>query len=557
MKIKKLIVTGIAAIMAVSAMSISAFAADNDVVYSLIGDDGNEIIYTQADIDAGHWNTTALGKESPYIYENFPMNIDKFVNDYGEMSVDLTYMKNISPTTSINLYDLYDEKVVYESKINISNIHIPALDINKIYILTLKEGDKEYKKIIQTAEMPAEMPEYILNNFGENNVLIASTEDLKNIEHISDNGEIIIDNRINPYTIIKSNEFNSYCETLDSNTLYRIYTNDGLTQYAGFIRGGNSKNIFDYSILVSDIDSLYTPSMLSTPTSVNHDNAWEIGFEDYSFKITDKTSNQSKFTSFMINLSDYPLADISKYSQYNFKTTIRGDVALGVYMWLVVDNKEYPLAVTAETGSSTRTITVNLKASKYGITAKSKVKVYGSVYFPTATTGYAVVTPELLQGYEDDVTGSIWTALHDTSTPSAISNFNEFTMTGGLDVDVFYLKTVADCYKVSIRNRSVDEQNDLDNGIIGVGSEPKYLTTYSARYPTNSQATNSTNTISTSEDAVYAIPENVDMSIYCNGSDNVYKKFISVRLQSINSTIKEDKYQLSYIVWGDDSVIEN
>ncbi len=65
MKLRKIITMGLAAIMAVSAMSISAFAVDDDVVYTLIGEDGNKIVYTQADIDAGHWDVDALGKDSP------------------------------------------------------------------------------------------------------------------------------------------------------------------------------------------------------------------------------------------------------------------------------------------------------------------------------------------------------------------------------------------------------------------------------------------------------------------------------------------------------------
>lgn len=561
--LKKLIAMGLTAVMAVSVMSVSAFAVeDNEVIYTYI-QDGQEVNITQADLDAGHWDKDALGDTAPVIYENFPMSIDKFVNDIGEIYLDLVYMKKLDDFSEvhINIQDIMSEEYIYSEDISKNSFYSVKLTPNNSYIITLSEqlngNITEYSRIVQVNQEVVDMPNDVINEEGDRNILIAAVDDIKKVETIADNGEIIIDNRNNPYTKVRSDELGTYCNSLSDNRIYRIFTEDNENQYMGFFKGNNYKNIYNYNIIVSDIDSLYTPSTLATPTSITladvKNNAYEMRFEDYAFKIKDGSTNISKYKSFVVPIYDNAMERFDEYTSYKVKTTIRGDVSLGVYLWLVVDNVSYPISLTAENGNTTRGISIDLKASKYNITKNSTVDLYGAVYFPTATVGYGSITAEMLQGFDDDVTGSVYDLMANTSLPSEQLTFQEYTLNGGMDVDLFYLKKVTDCYKVSIRNRSVADQNKLDNGTMCSGSKEKYLAIYGANYPTNSQATNDSNVLSIYEDAIYTVGKNADVSIYSYGSGVRTKYFAAVK-QDYN-TISKNNYQLSYQAYGEDGSV--
>lgn len=222
-------------------------------------------------------------------------------------------------------------------------------------------------------------------------------------------------------------------------------------------------------------------------------------------------------------------------------------------MWIEVDDVTSPLPITAENGKVTRGISTDIKS--YGATADSVVTIYGAVYFPTATVGNGMVTAELLQGYTDDVTGSMYSAIQDTTTPAELPNFTEYNINGGVDVDAFYLKNVSPVYKVSIRNRSVEDQNELESGSLVNGSREKYLSVYSVEYSGNTQATNATNVISAAEEAIYTVPKNADLSAYCAGSNNESKSLVTVRQSSLYSTTS-DNYQISYVIVGNNGAVE-
>lgn len=138
--------------------------------------------------------------------------------------------------------------------------------------------------------------------------------------------------------------------------------------------------------------------------------------------------------------------------------------------------------------------------------------------------------------------------MQDTTTPSEMPAFKEFKLNGGMDVDVFYLKSVAKSYKVSIRNRSLKEQTQLEQGELVSGSSEKYITIYDAYYMNSSQTTAPDNVIGLTEKAVYTVPKNADMSVYCGGSTSQTRSFAAVRQSS--RTVKTNEYQLAYEIMG-------
>lgn len=563
-KMKKTISTILAATFIAGAMgAMPAMAEDNPIVYTYINEVGETVNVTQNELDVEHWDTAALGDTAPVVYKDFPMSIEKFVSDIGELSLDLVYMKHISDFSRVNLRieDLISGEEILNCDISQNSFYSPTLKTDALYLVVVTEelnGEiSEYKRIVKTEKSEAEMPAYVYEGTGEQYILIGDIDTLKSAQQISENGEIIIDTRVKPYDRVKAEEFDDYCGTLENGHSYRVFAKEKGEQYSGFIDGNDNNYIYDYTISVSDYDSLYNASTASVPSSVSLttvvDKAVAMGFEDYTFKVKDGSTDKSKYAAFKISLSDYLLADIDKDSNFKIRTTIRGDVSLGVYMWIEVDDVTSPLPITAENGKITRGISTDIKS--YGATADSVVTIYGAVYFPTATVGNGMVTAELLQGYTDDVTGSMYSAIQDTTTPAELPNFTEYNINGGVDVDAFYLKNVSSVYKVSIRNRSVEDQNKLESGTLVKGSREKYLSVYSVEYSGNTQATNATNVISAAEEAIYTVPKNADLSAYCAGSNNESKSLVTVRQSSLYSTTS-DNYQISYVIVGNNGAVE-
>ena len=168
------------------------------------------------------------------------------------------------------------------------------------------------------------------------------------------------------------------------------------------------------------------------------------------------------------------------------------------------------------------------------------------VYFTSAVDGYGMINVEPINGYEDDVNGSINDAYNGIQGDQYTQGNNyrelnntEFYLTDAWDVDAFcmdYWGTDSKIYKIEIRNRSLSDQAKLERGEKANGGKAKYLTLWSADVKDTVVNWNST--------TVYTIPKNTDMVIYC---DPTYQseKIISVNSVSTGST-SADYYQLSY-----------
>lgn len=463
MKLKKCLSMGIAAVMAVSSMSISAFAEDNDVVYSLIGDDGNEIIYTQADIDAGHWNVNALGKKSPFMYENFPMRINRFVNDYSELLLDLQYLKTLgaNDSASCKIIDMEDENVFFETNSILEARYTEPLEINKSYMLTLTENidgeTHEYSKIIATSYEEAEMPDYVTSSVYDSDcrILVGNVEDLRLSDAIAENEDEESDVEIKRFDKVEAKNFSAYRSNLPENAIYKIYTIDeNENRYTGFIStysDMNTPNVYMPKITVCDVEDFYEPQACALPTITATDvkNATKIDISmhrDHGFNIRDG----SKFKVFK-----YDVAEIDMQSNF-----LDFDLYLGkpgyVEVWYAENENSTPVKVKTELVDMKYESNNTLSAFKV---TKEHQLVYFVVYFSSATSksiGTISVMPSNFYPKED-VTGSAYRASLDTNAPATVEYGTIYKLYDSRDVDTFFINykdTVQKPYRAAVKGNA-------------------------------------------------------------------------------------------------------
>lgn len=561
MKAKKTISAILAGVMLTMGAYSFAIAEENEVIYTYLNESGNTVNITQAQLDAEHWNVDALGDTPPVLYEDFPMSIDKFVNDTGELYLDVVYLKTIEDFEKVNLtiQDLITEQIISQD-IKMNSFYSPQLDIGHQYVLTLTQtinnNTKQYQKVVSTKKIKADMPDYIQS--GENGkILIADVNELKQNQHIDNNGMMNINAAAKVYDKVQVAEFADYCDNMEPDHIYRIFAKDESGYHGGFIKGNDAEYIYDYGIDVGDIDSLYAVSPASKPSAVLPDtvkqNAESMTFADHSFRISDGSSADSKYKAMKLELHAEQVSKLlnatSGSTEANINILAKGDSTIGLYYWVAKnDGTMISATVTPEYGTTTIEKSINLRKNKFGIQDGDSVVIYAAVYFTTSTDGYGIMSMSMGAGYDDDVTSSITQAYADTSSPVEMPTFTQYNLTDGYDADVFYLKGLFDLYKVSIRNRSTQDQAKLDAGIMCNGSKEKYLTIYSGRHYELEGTTDPANVLMLSEDEVYTISKNADVSVYTYGSSEIFRIFAVVQPTSIHlANSNRTEYQISYI----------
>lgn len=556
MKLKKFITLGLAAVMATSAIGTNAIAADsdNEIVYSYADENNNIINITQSDLDAEHWNKEALGDTAPAIYENFPMKMTGYTNDFSELSLDIVYMKKLEDMdkVSLTITDLNDGNIVYNSLLTEESFYSPVLDEKGQYDVELTEvidgQTTNYKRIVCVKKEDAEMPSYVTNPSENNNdiVLIANTNDLRCGETTDDDGKIIVNPQIAKYTPIHTNEFKDYCNSLPDGNIYRVFTISDNRQYAGFFSKDYGDNIYNLTIETYTESDFYAPSEMSLPSvsiSDIQNKASELRISDSSFRLKE-SSTSGKYAVYEVYLPDSYVGSTDKNGQ--FRITVTGTSKIAMKLWSHTKKNTTPTALRTYTSSNNENSTyVDIRTSDYQKTADF-ISFYVMVYFTSAVDGYGMINVEPINGYEDDVNGSINDAYNGIQGDQYTQGNNyrelnntEFYLTDAWDVDAFcmdYWGTDSKIYKIEIRNRSLSDQAKLERGEKANGGKAKYLTLWSADVKDTVVNWNST--------TVYTIPKNTDMVIYC---DPTYQgeKIISVNSVSTGST-SADYYQLSY-----------
>lgn len=509
MKLRKLLAMGLAAVMAVSAMSVSVFAKEDDAVYTLIGEDGNEIVYTQADLDAGHWDKEMLGEVAPIIYEDFPMSIDKFANDFAELSLDIVYMKKLDDMDSVHLKitDMLDDSIIYDNDLVQPSFYSPILKEDSQYEVKLTETidneTKEYTRIVLTKKTEAEMPEYLTNPSEDNTskILIGDIDKLKEGTIVDENGKITIDSAVANYDKVLACDFQSYCNNLTENKLYRIYAKEDKTQYSGYLSTYNNKiEMYDLGIDVCSLEDLNTPSAQSKPSGIGISdvvaNATDLTLTDSCFTLMEASENR-KYAAYAVQVPVYALQGKT------IRVTLVGSSTICGQIWKEIDG------TLNETNSKIIEAVGNTEAH-YDLTIGSindYMTLYVMVYFKQKTTGMGMIKFDVLNnGYADDVVGSVFETYSNnlqTSIPDT-----EFKLTDAWDVDAFgMLPTKSNSvFKVTLKNRSKAEQTKLEQGEWVAGSRAKQITVWTID--------GSDSVLSWWEDVIYTIPKNTDMSFY-------------------------------------------
>ena len=107
MKLRKIVTMGMATLMAVSAMSLSAFACENpeDAIISVLAPDGENRLYlSQEDIDNGI--TTVTGYQGIEVTANPDNKIEVFNSTVTPRILSSTYFKGTNiPTSSKSIED--------------------------------------------------------------------------------------------------------------------------------------------------------------------------------------------------------------------------------------------------------------------------------------------------------------------------------------------------------------------------------------------------------------------------------------------------------------------
>ena len=282
---------------------------------------------------------------------------------------------------------------------------------------------------------------------------------------------------------------------------------------------------------------------LSVSISDIQNKASELRISDSSFRLKE-SSTSGKYAVYEVYLPDSYVGSTDKNGQ--FRITVTGTSKIAMKLWSHTKKNTTPTALRTYTSSNNENSTyVDIRTSDYQKTADF-ISFYVMVYFTSAVDGYGMINVEPINGYEDDVNGSINDAYNGIQGDQYTQGNNyrelnntEFYLTDAWDVDAFcmdYWGTDSKIYKIEIRNRSLSDQAKLERGEKANGGKAKYLTLWSADVKDTVVNWNST--------TVYTIPKNTDMVIYC---DPTYQgeKIISVNSVSTGST-SADYYQLSY-----------
>lgn len=448
-----------ASIMTVASMSLSALAAEDNAVYTLIGEDGNEIVYTQADLDAGHWNVDALGSESPYVYTAFPMNVDKFVNDYGELQLELRYLKTIgdSDSATVTLTDMDTEEDVFTTQNLGGMIYTNALKMDTDYILTLSEtfdGETtEYTQVVSPYYAEAEMPEYVTSAVYDSDctILVGNVEDLRNSDEIMAQDENADPKR---FEKVSAKDFNAYRMNLPANAVYKIYTIDEqANRYTGFIstyENSGTPLVYMPEIKVCSLDRYYEPQTHATTPTITASGVKNAAKTDISmfrdYTVAFNKSNESyKVYKFKVPDEEYMTKHMQQYgslddediTNYLLRMQIHVDDYAAIQIWRASSETSTP--VHKSDYDVVRNKTLNFSLDNFGLSYGDYM--YIVLYFTEASQGYGTISVMPYNFYPAaDVSGSAYDAYNNSASLEVMSPAKQFTLYDGRDVDTFFVK---------------------------------------------------------------------------------------------------------------------
>ena len=167
------LLTAVLAISVCQTGSLTVFAneigqAQDTVAYSYASDDGIVDVSMQQ-LENENWNVSKLAEEPTALYENFPARIEIEVNGYAELSLRISYLKQIEETDQVVL-SVKDRETgqIYQSEtLDAENDDVVFTNVpmEKIFTLSISETiggiSKDYDAIITTEYAPAAMPDNV------------------------------------------------------------------------------------------------------------------------------------------------------------------------------------------------------------------------------------------------------------------------------------------------------------------------------------------------------------------------------------------------------------
>lgn len=422
--------------------AVPVIAEEDTVLYTYQNEQGETVNITQSEIDAGHWNVDALGDTLPIVYEDFPVEVNSFVNDFAELKLKLQYLKNLEKEDCvyITIENLQNGNIVYETDLTSEVIYTDILDINMQYKLTLTEtisdDTKEYKKLIKTTNSIADMPDYIIDGSEtECSVLIADISDLKASEVVDENGDIGIDGSMPRYTKVSAQNYVEYVSNLPSNAVYRIYTKDeaGIA-YTGYFNkntDGEISEIYIPEITISSWTDDYAIAPATLPsddyiTATRIVNAAKIEMNDcrdYSYS----------YSSSYFKVFAYQVDDESELNGINW--VLKASDSIGVQVWNATSLTATPVHCYTKVGTNGR---INISALPSLYAASEGEYLFFVVYFTDTMEGTGVISTISLNRYpSEDVTNFTYEAYENGG--SRTLSKTTYTLYDDRDVDAFYV----------------------------------------------------------------------------------------------------------------------
>ncbi|MDD6485176.1 MAG: hypothetical protein PUF72_11520 [Clostridiales bacterium] len=548
MKTNKIISAVLAGAMLFSSAYSLAFAEGDEVVYTYTNEDGETVNITQSQLDAEHWNKDALGDEIPAIYEDFPMSIDSYINDFAQLSLDIEYMKEIEDMDSVTfrITDMQSGTDVCNMQLTNYSIYSPALETGKNYEICLTEVldgvVSEYMKGVTVSKVTSDINSVAnFNNIAdERNILIADTDVLRNGMTVNEQGQLVVDASVAKYDKVSVNDFYDYIDALPENKTYRLYMNDSGEQYSGFISTDDQREIYTLEVnsfniimpfedtsLITQCDAITNVSALS---NVNN-----LDLTDSFFRINSPSSLNAAYKAYKLSVPQTAIENwVTNGDDAQFRAKVTGNSQIRVKYWVSFNGTVQ--STTTRTSTSNNIISFTYTLSNYDYIGNNSdyVDLYFMVYFPQTVSGTGMINFSGMDGYVDDVTGSVYEA-YIGSSPISLSN-TEYNLTDSWDVDAFHIETEnTGVYKIEFRNRSLAAQTQMESGTWVNGEPEKTITGWSV--------VTSNGVVTWSDYAVYSLQKNQDIILYKQG--NEAPNVLTIRNKSLGY-YDAKPYQISY-----------
>ena len=559
--INRILSSVVAGTLILSCAGTAISAAGNDIVYTYQNENGQIINITQEQLDIDHWNKEALETDLPMLYEEFPIKLDQFITDYGDVSLEIQYLKINMDSVNLKIKDLQTDEYILNRDINEEFFYSPVLEVGKQYIMELTEtinGETEtYQKGISVDKSESKLSDYLKSEQKDNDkvILAGDVDELRAGESINENGQLVIDSTKAKYDKVNAGDFSEYIKKQAPNKTYRLYATIDDERIESFVDTNNYNYIYDIIVEAYDInaENIQTLSMDNTYlTQCDNLTFQDIRGKGEQYDITDAcffiNEPDSLNLAYRVLRFSVPQNMINEISApefdgfYTLRLNFSGSQSLRMRYFIVKRGTTLIDDGVTDTRNTSNSANVIIPISNYSkdYVSGDPIEIYAMLYLKSATSGYGMVNFKPIEGYDDDITGSIWEAYKSTTRYDTMS---EYTMLDSWDIDAFGpgygTEPEKGVYKIELRNRSLADQALLESGVYAEGSKAKQIIGYSCETRDSFPYW--------SEHVTYSVAKNQDVVLYRKA--NEVPQVYAVRNKSTGTKTSE-KYQFACKLMG-------